>query len=424
MKMKRIAGILTSVLAGAVIISSSVLASWNVTGRSINILSMSSYKTSIVEEYEVPESVYPSDEISKVVNIKNDGTVDTFVRVKVEKKWGVRGDDGVLVQDTSLDPEKIIIEYNDKLWENKGDYWYYKGVLKAGEMTKEPLFESYKLSEETGNEYKGKDADIVVTMDSVQAEGSVISKAWGISARELGVIYVKGAEKSEPTGVTYKNHKIIFDAEDTDLFANFKNLLPGCSRTQIVRVKNASSNVIDVLLRAEATKQDTKEEALVKMLLSKYAKIEVKNGTELIYKGPVDGLSSTSGYTMASDIDLGKISSNAYTNLTITLTVDPDMETEYQSLLGKVSWVFTVNEEDKKDNTKEDDKNKDSSGGGSYSGGYGGGSGTSPISHDNSVSAIVPKTGDNTDITLQVILAIGSVLVLVVGLKLVGKKEE
>ena len=459
------------------------MASWSITGRSVNILSMSSYKTSIVEEYEIPTAVYPSDNIKKVVNIKNEGTVDTFVRIKVDKQWGIRGEDGILIQDTSLNPDMIIIEYNDKDWVEKDGYWYYKDVLKAGETTKHPLFESYTLSKDAGNEYKGKDANIIVTMDSVQADGGAISSIWGISEKELGVSYVGNVNKSTTTGVTFtKSKKIVFDAKGTDLFANFKNLLPGCSRTQVIKLKNASNSTVKFLLRAESVDKKSlsdEDRNLVELLLSKYATITVKNGNSVIYKGTVDGApKSQGGYTMSKDISLGSIKSKGTKDLVVTLTMDPEMEKEFQSVQDKVSWVFTVTEDDKSSSggngNKGDDNNGngsngwsgDGSGNGSENGtgsgsGNGSGSGVTPLkpgtggsddsdgngsgsgsegsgtgglspiskggnsgSETGSVSAISPKTADNTDITLQIIMLLGSLIVLVVGLKLVNGNEE
>ena len=457
-------GIFTSVLAGIILISSSVMASWSITGRSVNILSMSSYKTSIIEEYEVPTAVYPSDNIKKVVNIKNEGTIDTFVRVKVEKQWGTRGQDGVLVPDTSLDPDMIIIKYDDKNWVEKDGYWYYKEVLKAGKSTKHPLFSSYTLSKDAGNSYKGKDANIVVTMDSVQAAGGAILKVWGITEKDLGLTYVDPVNKGKTTKVIFtKSKKISFDGNGSDLFANFKNLLPGCSRTQIINLKNSYKKPVKFLLRSEAVdKGDSlseEEKNLVGLLLSKYATITVKNGNSVIYKGSVDGYSNTSdGYTMSKDIDLGVIKSKGAKDLVVTLTMSPEVEEEFQSIQDKVTWVFTVMEDQSNTGNDGNGNNgnngngsgntsgngngvtpvkpggagEDDSAGGSGSGsGSSGAGGISPISKGGdsgsgvgAVSAEVPKTSDNTDIALQIILLLGSLIVLVVGLKFVNEKEE
>lgn len=330
----------------------SVFAAWSISGGTDNIVTMASYKSSIVEDYQVPEHVDPSEEVKKVVNIANKGSVDIIVRAKVEKMFGTEYEDGSFTKDESLDPEMIEITYNSTMWTQRDDgYFYYNEILKAGETTKEPLFTSYRLSEKTGNAYKGKDARVVVLMDSVQAEGNAVS-AWGYSYSDLGITE-PAAPEGQDTSVTYNGREKGFDIElsKTDLFANFKNLLPGCSRSQNISVKNASSGKAEILLRAEAAEQEKMSEEkleLVNELLDKYATVTIKNGDETIYTGPVSGNLSGSGSTMRSDISLGEFESGAAKQLSVQLSLDPDMDNKYMELTGKVHWVFTATGEDPK----------------------------------------------------------------------------
>lgn len=140
--------------------SVTVYAAWSSSGVTDNYLSMGSYKTSIEEEYTQPGYVLPSHEVSKVVNVKNSGSVGTFVRVAVEKQIGDLDENGNFVPDTELDPEMIQISYNSNVWKDGGDgYFYYLKELKAGETTEEPLFKSFVFSEKAGNAYR-KSRDI------------------------------------------------------------------------------------------------------------------------------------------------------------------------------------------------------------------------------------------------------------------------
>lgn len=397
-RQRKLAGVITSIIAGAMLLTSTALAAWDAAGRSTNILSMSSYKTSIEEQYQVPHHVNPSEEIKKVVNIKNEGTVDTYIRLKVEKVFGVRNPQGKLTADRTLDPEMIIIRYNTDYWKMEDDgYWYYTDILKAGATTKEPLFESYKLSENAGNEYKGKDAEIVVTMESIQAEGSALEALWGVSARSLGVAYEAPETDGSATQVIFKkDRKFSFQADGTDLFTSFKNLLPGCSRTQSIKFRNDSSEAVEIFLRAEAAKQDQMSDAqlkLVEQLLSEYAEITVKAGDAAIYKGTVDGnLNGLGGGTMKNDISLGMFKAGEGKHLTVTLSLSPEMDNGYQELIGKVDWIFTAKGEDAAQ-------------------GY------------ETIGRIGPKTGDENHIIWSVSLLTGSILLIVVSARLrKGKK--
>ena len=87
----KISKIIIAASAACYLLSSvSVYAAWTANSSTDNYLSMGSYKTSIEEEYTQPDHVDPSQEVSKIVNVKNSGSVGTFVRVAVEKHWRYR----------------------------------------------------------------------------------------------------------------------------------------------------------------------------------------------------------------------------------------------------------------------------------------------------------------------------------------------
>lgn len=324
---------------------------WSVSGTTINFLTMASYKNQIEEEYEIPHHVNPSEVVTKIVNVSNTGTVDTIIRVLVTKAFGVRGADGSFTEDNSLDPKMIKIDFNNRYWMKGEDgYYYYKGILKAGETTKEPLFSSYQLSTDAGNEYKGKDAQIIVMMESVQAEGDAVS-VWGITYSDIGITRPP-AKPSKDTSVTYLGKEKGFDitTKKTDLFASFKNLLPGCARTQRIYVNNNSADNVEIFLRAESISQvrmSAEEKELVEQLLNKEAIIEITDGKKCIYKGPVAGNLSGVKSTMRDNISLGVFPGGSTRELTVTLSLSPQMDNRYLNLTGKVKWVFTaVGEED------------------------------------------------------------------------------
>lgn len=341
---------MAAVLVLALSLAAIVSGYWSVPGNTINYLTMSSYQTRIVEEYRVPEYVNPSDEIVKVVHVENTGTVDTLVRVSVEKAFGTGGEDGSFLKDESLDPDMIEIRYHDDWWEQKDDgYFYYKEILKAGTRTKEPLLDSYRLSEKADNRYRKKEARIIVSMESVQAEGDGV-RLWNMTWEELGIARPAQGE-SKDTAVHYQGREKGFDITrtQTDLFASFKNLLPGCAGTQKITVANDSAEQTELFLRAEATEQKTmsiRQAALVQKLLNQYAKIRITGEKGVLYEGPVSGNLSGSGTSMKHNISLGQFAPREKKELQVTLSLDPAMDNHYQDLTGKVRWVFTAVGED------------------------------------------------------------------------------
>ncbi len=313
-------------------------------------MTMISYQNRIEEEYVVPDHVDPGAEVDKIVNVKNTGTVDTIIRVSVEKAFGTRNKDGTFVKEGDLEPDMIQITYNTTSWQEKKDgFFYYKDILKAGEMTKEPLFTSFTLSPGIGDAYEGKDAQIVVRMESVQAEGDAVS-LWGMTYSELDIQAPEGAD-ADPTCVTYLGKSEGFDiaAEKTDLFASFKNLLPGCSRTQRIYIENHSEEAVELLLRADSARQEEMSDRqlrLVKQMLEEYALIEIIHGNETIYEGPVSGNLGGEQHTMKDNISLGSLLPHTKKELKVKLALDPDMDNEFLELSGKVKWIFTAKGED------------------------------------------------------------------------------
>lgn len=352
MKRKELSKLLIILSASCYIFSSvTAYAAWSSTGKTDNFLSMASYKAEIQEEYDRPGHVDPSQEVSKIVNVKNNGSVSIFVRVAIEKEIGDVDSEGNFTKDESLDPEKILITYDDTMWKDGGDgYFYYMKELKAGKTTEVPLFKSFVLSKDVGNAYKKKEGHIIVKMESVQAEGGALS-LWGKTAESLGLTYTEPETTSETTKVSFLGEKEGFDitTSQTDLFANFKNLMPGTSRTQEITLANKSSKKTHLSLAAEAVDQEKmsdKQLELVNKLLNEYGIIEISCDGSSLYKGPVSG--TAAGTNMLKPISLCDLDAGTSKNMTVKLELSPDMDNQYMELLGKVRWVFTADGEDAK----------------------------------------------------------------------------
>lgn len=336
---------------------------WHADGDTDNILTMARYQNRIVEEYEIPEHVDPGTEIDKVVNVKNTGDVDTIIRLSVEKVFGTKKADGTFEKDETLDPEMIEISYNSTSWNKKDDgYFYYKDILKAGKTTKEPLFTSYTLSRKAGNAYKGKEARIIVRMESIQAEGNAVS-LWGMTYKDLGITAPKVPE-SEASRVIYLGRNKGFDirSKRTDLFSGFKNLLPGCSRTQKIYIENDSDEEVEIFLRADTARQNKmneRQQELVLQMLEKYAAIKITHGDRTIYEGPVYGNLDKKSNTMKNDISLGRFKAGNEEELKVKLSMDPAMDNEFMKLTGKVKWIFTAEGEDQSESSSKGSRDQE-----------------------------------------------------------------
>lgn len=328
-------------------------ASWKSQGETVNKISMASVKGQIVEEYDQNQIVYPNATVDKIVQIKNTGTVDALPRVKIEKVWGdSRDENGKLLTDPDLNTDNIEITFNTEKWTyNSADgYFYYTEVLKPGDIT-DSLFDSFTVNgEDTDGEYKNKQADIIVNMELIQADGNGLAY-WDTSFEELGIIYKQTSQIEIITTVVFNNPDdgFSFDVNEGDLFADFKNLVPGESRSQLVTVTNNWDKSAEIFLWADLIDQtqatdDTR--ALIDKLLKEYATIVITDdGGNVIYSGAVwgnPGIDSKSADSMKYPYSLGIFLSGETKNLHISLSLDSQMDNEYRELLGLIKWVFSA----------------------------------------------------------------------------------
>ena len=249
MKKHKCTSICITVVAVLLLACGTALAAWNVSEYAVNLLSMSSYKNSIQENHIRPDHVDPGQKVVKEVFIKNEGNTDSFVRVKVTSMFGSMDEEGSFQEEKDLDPGLIEIHYNTDLWTLEDDgYWYYKDVLLAGESTRKPLMDRYYLSEKADNRYKNKEARILINMESIQAEGGEMETIWGKKERDLGIFYQPCTCETVTSVIFGENQKLKIGGETTDLFANFKNLTPGCTRSQTIRITNSSQIPVQMYL--------------------------------------------------------------------------------------------------------------------------------------------------------------------------------
>lgn len=352
--------VLCIAVIGALLLCSvgTVFALWVREGETVNKVTMNSYVEGKIKEQYKETVVYPGADVTKIVQVKNTGNIDALPRVKIEKAWGVKDENGVLIPDAALDTDYIEITYNTVDWidnrENDG-YFYYKHVLEPNEIT-EPLFKGFTVSEKAGGSYKNKSANIVVKMEIIQAGGGGLSY-W--KAEEIGVEhYEENKQKPIKTTVEFLNPTdgFAFAINGGDLFSNFKNLIPGCTRSQIIEVTNKWNKEVELSLRADYIEQAHATDAtreLINDLLHKYATIVITDENKtVIYDGPVWGnpdKDSTGTDSMKYPYSLGSFSGKESKNLIVSLSLSPDMNNEHMELLGLIKWIFRAEGEDVSD---------------------------------------------------------------------------
>lgn len=108
--------------------------------------------------------VMPGTEVTKIVEVKNTGSGDAYIRVRVEKaitlSEGVEGD---------VDLGLMVLDFDETRWTLAEDgFYYYNAPLAPGEVT-EPLFASVTFDPTMGNLYQNSTATVDVTAYAVQS---------------------------------------------------------------------------------------------------------------------------------------------------------------------------------------------------------------------------------------------------------------
>ena len=229
----------------------------------------------------------------------------------------------------------------------------------------------------------------------------------------------------------------------TDLFDNFKNVMPGDTLSETIAVTNNATDCdyIKLYLRAVAHDEEgnpltysesfeaadgkdqagidgQRDETVVTMadFLAQLS-MKVYNGEELIYEASPDELDG-----LAANVPLGTFRKGEATALTVELTVPIELGNEYASRVGEVDWIFTVealfdpeptptptptpeptDEPDSEENPPQEESPAPTPG-------MGGGAGVT--------------TGDNLHLGLYIVLMLASVVVLLVVRNRMKKRDK
>ncbi|MDR0531681.1 MAG: hypothetical protein LBG83_06420 [Oscillospiraceae bacterium] len=345
MKNRTVRAALSLVLALVFVFSSAktTYALWKVRSDTTNEITISAVQGQIIEEAQANAVVSPGTEVKHTASFKNTGPEDIAVRVKVETSWG-SVIDGKFTPDSALAADNIIVDYtaNAGSWLAKDGYYYYKGVLKPQELTPS-LFASYRLGEETGNAYEGKQAKINVRLECVQAAGDGLS-LWGITWAQLGVSYAPVERPLNTQTVTFHSPEQGFGFGSGGLFSSFSALLPGESYGEIMELKNAYSQTASFYLHAEeAPRTSAANQALLDQLLKEYAVLSLltESGT-VIYQGPIWGGQTADG---SSEYFLGNFAPGQSGKLYVGLSLDKAVDNRYKNAIAQVRWVFSASGE-------------------------------------------------------------------------------
>ena len=144
--------------------------------------------------------------------------------------------------------------------------------------------------------------------------------------------------------VTYagKSKDFIFapgsDYSPTDLFPNFKDVMPGDSLTQPITVKNDASNKVKVkiYMRSLGAHEDSQE-----FLSQLHLRVEKSENNTMAYM--FDAAASETAQ-LTDWVLLGTLYSGGEVNLNVILDVPVELDNMFQQKIGYLDWEFMIEE--------------------------------------------------------------------------------
>lgn len=167
-----------------------------------------------------------------------------------------------------------------------------------------------------------------------------MKKVFALVLLMIGIVLIFASAQAEEdvtiSNVTYRGgaeHFIVLP-EDKDLFQNFKLMMPGETREQVIELKNEYYKPLNFYLRAEEVPDESSGVRLIDIL-----QFSLMNGDQEIYSGTlVDSISA-----MSEDILLGRIAPGKMIILTASIYAPgAEMDNRYMRLQTSVNWIFTV----------------------------------------------------------------------------------
>ncbi|HIS27396.1 MAG TPA: LPXTG cell wall anchor domain-containing protein [Candidatus Pullilachnospira intestinigallinarum] len=279
-------------------------------------------------------AVMPGMTVSKIPRISN-AAADCYVRALVEFTGGEESG-------RTLDAADLYGISED--WVRRGDYYYYKKILKSGESTE--LFQGIRIPgdwEQAGE--TENDWEVRVQVDAVQAvhmEPDFEDESpWETGGRTVPIETARmeepvlgGEEQSEMTAVLVDETARQLLAVPEDFIGDFGSFLPGDEKERQVQLENRTGDARSLYFRVETEK---KEEWMDQMEL---AVTVTQAGQEKIHW---EGKLTDSQWEEYRQIC--RLSPGETGQLTVSLKLPEELGNQYSARTGEALFELCADEE-------------------------------------------------------------------------------
>ena len=124
----------------------------------------------------------------------------------------------------------------------------------------------------------------------------------------------------------------------TDLFPQFKGVMPGDTLTQKITVKNDASNKVKVKIYMRSLGAQTQSADFLSKLSLKVSK-SAENKMAYMFDNAANEKAQLTNW-----VCLGTLYSGGIVNLDVSLNVPVELDNEFQNRIGYIDWEFMVEE--------------------------------------------------------------------------------
>lgn len=293
--------------------------------------------------YENPKTILPGAVLSKIPRITN-YAMPCWVRARILFENGSTKTEGL---------DDTMISGFAKNWVKRGEYYYYTQILKKRESV--DLFQAVTIPASWTEIHADQSLGIAVQAEAIQASNfqpdfSAMSP-WGNQKIQKCVHEQDGTSvcKPEKTKLSVEfsgeAHKLI--AVPGDFFSNMGTSMPGDIFEDTVTVSNTTKNKAEIFFRTSVEGQTDSQISLLKGI-----SLTVYLNEKQVYRGTLDSPG------LEKDHSLGVYQPGQKGSLKFVLEIPEKWDNTYALQKAAVNWIFSVNEEEGRenpDNRKETD---------------------------------------------------------------------